>query len=115
MIIFNVHSIKGLTLCFIQWYSIKFYSGMFFKCINILNSIFIGYHWLSPFFKKGGDPGEPCLGSDGIVSVGVCYGCRPGARTGKLPSLICQILVLSKILYELLELFVTEMKFLDRN
>ena len=31
------------------------------------------------------------------------------------PPPICQILVLSNMLYELFELFVTELKFLDRN
>ena len=40
----------------------------------------------------------------------------PGARTGRLPSLICQILVLSEMSrFELLALFVTELKVLDRN
>ena len=33
----------------------------------------------------------------------------------QMPSLICQILVLSDLSYELFELFVTELKFLDHR
>ena len=51
-----------------------------------------------------------------FLSVGVLYSCHPTvARTGRLPSLICQILVLSKMSCKLFELLLTELKFMDRK
>ena len=40
---------------------------------------------------------------------------RGPEQADALPSLIFQILVLSDMSYELFELFVTDLKFLDRN
>ena len=41
--------------------------------------------------------------------------CTCVASTDRLPSLFCSILAYSKLSYERFELFVTELKFLDRN
>ena len=70
----------------------------------------------TPYCKLTGELKRwPSLKEIEFLSVGVSYGYRLGARRGRLPSLIYQILFLSDMSYELFELFATELKFLDRN
>ena len=70
---------------------------------------------LSLIFKKGGSRGTPPQLRQ--VKFFICWSLLwlPQSQNRQTPSLICQILVLSDLSYELFELFVTELKFLDRN